>query len=49
MNALDDSPDKGRTWFIIHIDAKSEDVQQELSEVFKDRPNIIMMDEGRCV
>ncbi|CAN0345910.1 unnamed protein product, partial [Laminaria digitata] len=47
VNALDDTPDKDRTWFIIHIDAKSEDLQQELLEEFKDRPNIIMMDEGR--
>ena len=47
MNALDDEPGKERTWFIVHIDVKADGVYHDLVAAFKDRPNVIMMDEGR--
>lgn len=47
VNALDDEPGHNRTWFIIHIDAKADSVHGELTKTFKDRTNVIVMDEGR--
>ena len=47
VNALDDTPGRERTWFVIHIDAKANDVQEELLKAFIDRPNVIVMEEGR--
>ncbi|CAM9872008.1 unnamed protein product, partial [Pylaiella littoralis] len=47
VNTLDDAPGRDRTWFIIHIDTKAEEVQQELLKVFMDRSNVIIMEEGR--
>lgn len=49
VNALDDTSGRGRTWFVVHIDTKAEDVQKEMLEVFMDRPNVIVMEEDRCV
>lgn len=49
VDALDDTPGRDRTWFVIHIDVKADDVQQEIKKVFIDRPNVIIMEEGRCV
>lgn len=50
VDALSDGPDMGhaRTWFILHIDTKAEEVQQALLSVFQNRPNVILMEEGRC-
>lgn len=48
VNALDDTAGRGRTWFVIHIDTKAEDMQKEMLEVFMDRSNVIVMEEGRC-
>ncbi|CBN74781.1 Xylosyltransferase, family GT14 [Ectocarpus siliculosus] len=47
VDALDDTPGRDRTWFVIHIDAKADDVQQEIKKVFIDRPNVIIMEEDR--
>ncbi|CAM9998718.1 unnamed protein product [Ascophyllum nodosum] len=47
VNALDDEPGKERTWFIVHSDVKADGVYHDLVAAFKDRPNVIMMDEGR--
>lgn len=49
VNALDDTSGRERTWFVIHIDTKAEDMQKEMLEAFMDRPNVIVMEEGRCV
>lgn len=51
VNALDDEPGRKQTrnWFILHVDAKAEEMQQQLISAFKDRPNVIIMDEGRYV
>ncbi|CAN0074699.1 unnamed protein product, partial [Scytosiphon promiscuus] len=47
VDALDDTEGRDRTWFVIHIDAKADDVQEELKEAFIDRANVIVMEEGR--
>eukprot|EP00752_Nemacystus_decipiens_P009269 g8281.t1 len=47
VNALDDTSGRDRTWFVIHIDTKAEDMQKEMLEVFMDRPNVIVMEEDR--
>ncbi|CAN0092923.1 unnamed protein product, partial [Hapterophycus canaliculatus] len=47
VNALDDTRGRDRTWFVIHIDAKADEMQEELKTVFIDRANVIVMEEGR--
>lgn len=48
VDALDDTEGRDRTWFVIHIDTKSNEMHEELRKVFIDRANVIVMEEGRC-
>ncbi|CAM9360394.1 unnamed protein product, partial [Choristocarpus tenellus] len=44
INALDET-DHGGTWFVVHVDAKAELMQQEVLSAMEGRPNVIVMTE----